>query len=263
LAQLRQVNEYDGSLLSEPIKLSSDPVNDALGRAGDLFKFYNRLTDNVMPYGLATPNRKGIGLETDIKAGPKNAFGLKGRFYSLKTQQEDLALNNAENAWVPVENIVMNRKFTYINIGPRVDFAALLNSKKKIDFGINYRAEKDTNTLGTLKGTFFDMGLTYGVNPNWDLSGAVGTFHGNGVEMGYLGTTLARYPYLNDVKDQGFYLPFVVDQSSNYMALSSVFRIGIHSKLAADAIFKSDKGVLGTTGTLKNQTLDVVYEVIF
>jgi len=267
LAQIRQQDDNTLQLTGSPLVLYDNPASDPLGRAGSIFRFYNRLQDNVFPYGMATPNRKGAGAELDWKSGENDAWQVKAKVYAVKEIRENETINAAGtdmtvvDAWGPVT--VLNRKFQYFNIGPKVDLAALWGLKNKLEAGFDYRAENTTTTWGTLKGETMILSLTAGLNSWLELEGTVGSFSGKGVEVGYLGTTLARYSYWYENTDLGYYEPFAVDQETAYGILTAKIKINRHSNLAMDAMAKSDKGVVGTSGTNKTQTLDVVYEVLF
>ena len=207
------------------------------------------------------------GVDLDFKAGEHDAWQVKAKYYSVREIRENETINAAGtdmttvDAWGPVT--VLNRKFQYFNIGPKVDLAALWGLKHKLEAGADYRAETTTTAWGTLKGETMVLGLTAGLNSWLQLEGTGGTFSGKGVEVGYLGTTLARYSYRYENTDLGFYEPFSVDQETVYGILSAKFNLNRHSNLAVDGMVKSDKGIVGTTGTLKTQTVDVVYEVLF
>ena len=85
-----------------------DFVFQDLGRPS--FAIYDRLSENMMPYGDATPNREGLILGLDAEFG-KGGW-LKPQFVYVPTIsglqmreiQPNLVVNSSGAGWVPVEN---------------------------------------------------------------------------------------------------------------------------------------------------------------
>jgi hypothetical protein len=117
LAQTRQDNLQPGSsigniavnglaspdLLSAPLRsqffLSNVPS------AGNIFSFYDRTQDNTFPYGLATPNREGIGFDFDVKATDKDALKIPGSVYFVQEINDNLVVDPGAVGYVSVDAV--------------------------------------------------------------------------------------------------------------------------------------------------------------
>ena len=275
MAQLRERDDLTGTITSHPVVLSEDVSTDALGRPSALFKYYNRATDNVFPYGLATPNRKGFGGDFDFKALPKDALFIKARVYAVKEITDNFVVNKAGTGFESVDETssapLPKRKFTYVNVGPQLNIASLLNWKRRLDAGFDVRSESTKSDIGTLNSTMFQAGAGVGIKPWLDFEVAGRFGHAKGREA-TLDGAYARTAYIYDNTDVGQYTVTNFDGIYRMGAISFIFKIDKNSKLFVDAALEktpcavdnSDITPAYNTGlTLHKQTLDVIYEITF
>jgi hypothetical protein len=265
LAQDRQRDDLSDTLMTEPIVLSNNIGTDALGRPSALFKFYNRTTDNVFPYGLATPNRKGFGGNLDWKALDKDALTLKAMIYAVQELSDNFVVNKAGTSFQTVDSyngLIPERKFLYINFGPHLDLSSLLSIKRRLDLGLNVRSESTKSDIGTLNSTMFQLGFGVGITGWMDAELAVRTGSFKGREMTYEGL-YARTCYPYDNSDLGLYSPTDLNGTDKTGVLSLIFKIDRHSKLVLDAMSEKSSSAVATTPTQTTQSLDMVYEITF
>ncbi len=242
----------------------------ALPRAGDIYSFYDRTQDNTFPYGLATPNREGIGGELDINALQKDSLKIKGSAYFVQEISGNLVVNTAGTGFIPVDSpanslLVPIRNFTYVNIGPSFNLGPYIGFDRNLEIGTNVRYEQTTSDLGTLTSTWLIGGIQVDVLPMWGVALAYGWQHADGTEAGYDGTLWARYSYLYDNSDLGSYTPVTVNGTNQSIRVSNTFKINRNSTLYLDYDFTTGDLYPTNTlqGTLNNQFAEVTYEVKF
>jgi hypothetical protein len=275
MAQLRERDDYSGEITKHPVVLSNDIGIDALGRPSALFKYYNRATDNVFPYGLATPNRRGFGGDFDFKALQKDALSFKAKVYAVEEITDNFVVNKAGTSFESVDKTVWaanpKRKFVYVNVGPQLDIASLLNVKRRLDAGFNVRSESTKSDIGTLNSTMFQVGVGVGIKSwlDFEVAGRVGKAKGREAT---LDGAYARTAYPYDNTDLGKYIVTDFDGIYRMGAISFIFKIDKNSKLFVDAALEktpysvdnSNITPAYNTGlSLHKQTLDVIYEITF
>jgi hypothetical protein len=245
LAQTRQSSYVPNSAgTAFNLQYPSYTMSD-INRPGSLYGFFNRTWDETFPYGLATPNRKGFGAELDLKALKRDAFKLLGSAYRVEEITSDLVLNPAQDGFVPVDDPLGKipppiRQFTYVNVGPSMDFGPMVGFSRKIELGSNARYERTNSSIGTLESLELLGGLRVGVLPFWDVEASFEHRRINGLESGYDGTIFARYPYLYDNQDLGDYSIFQIDESVKRWNLSCDFKVTSHSDIWLDYQFSQD-----------------------
>ena len=267
LAQARQFDDLSGAMLTHPITLSSAIGSDALGRVSSLFKFYNRLDDNVFPYGLATPNRKGLGLDLDLKVLEKDALKIKAMVYSVQEISDNFVVNPEATGFATVDGMLSApnpmRKFLYANIGPKLDIGALTGIQRRLDVGFNVRLESTKSDIGTLNSKKFDIGLGVGAFKWLEFEVAGGMSAAKGKEAFYYGLPYARTSYPYDDQDLGQYQEGDADQKTQYEALSMIFKIDRHSNLVLDGMLQTQTAVVDDGKKTKEQIVDLTYEIVF
>ena len=241
-----------------------------IGRPNQIYSFYDRTQDNVMPYGLATPNRKGAGLELDLKFLKARSLRILGSAYSLQQLTSDLAFNSTQTGFVPVDDpagavAAPVRKYTYVNLGPSYDLGPTLGIHRILEIGTNLRMERTESSLGTLKSAWALGGLKVGILPSWDVSFAFSRRQANGKESGYNGTLWARDPYLFDGSDVGAYSTVSVDGFERSLRFQSVLRAGRNSTFILDMDRTTGNLVPAnmSAGMMTNQYVELTYEVLF
>lgn len=265
-AGLSYLNSPD--LFSAPLR--GQDFLTAIPRAGGIFGFYDRTQDNTFPYGLATPNRKGIGIDADIEALDHKALKILGSAYFVQEIQDDLVNNLPDTALVPVDasvgtSSVALRNFTYINAGPSLNVGPLLGLGRDVELGTNVRMEQTTSWVGTLTSTWIIGGVRVEILPVWEVSAAFSNQESKGTEEGFNGTLWAQYPYLFDNSDLGSYAPFTVNGSNQSWRFSNLFKVNPNSTIYLDADWTSGNlmPVSASNPTLINQFYEVTYEVRF
>jgi hypothetical protein len=290
LAQTRQDNliapgpekaGYDSGpwLFKRPVRNMFFLAN--VPRASEIFSFYDRTLDNTFPYGLATPNRLGGGLELDIATLEKKALKIKGAAYLVSEINDNLVLNNTGTSYSVLDQApdgsIPRRNFTYVNIGPSFDFGPLAGIKTPLEVGLNARYEETSSAVGTLTSMGIWESQRAGIFDWWETSAAFGYESFSGTEMGYLGAPLARYSYQYDNRDfftiingntyvSPLYWPFSVDGSNQYLLLSTNFKINRNSTLYLDYGYAWGNKVptfTQGTGTLNNEFAGMTYEIEF
>ena len=266
IASLGYMNSPDlfSPLLRNQYFLSSLP------RAGGIFSFYDRTQDNTFPYGLATPNREGVGGELDIKAFQKDALKIKGSVYFVNEISGNLVVNSSGNGYVPVDSpsgttLVPVRNFTYVNIGPSFNFGPAFGMDRDLEIGTNVRYEQTDSELGTLTSTWVIGGIRADILPVWEFVLAYGWQQANGTEAGYNGTLWARYSYLYDNSDLGSYAPVTVNGTNQSIRVSNNFKVNKNSTIYLDYDYTTGNllPISANQGTLNNQFAEVTYEVRF
>ena len=250
-------------------------------RPSDIFSFYDRTLDNTFPYGLATPNRLGGGLELDIETLEHKSLKIKGAAYLVSEINNNVVVNKEGTGFTVVDATPDGsfplRNFTYVNLGPSFDFGPLAGLTTPLEIGINARYEETTSSAGTLTSTGIWEGQRVGFFQWWEASAAFGLQSFSGSEMGYLGSPLARYSYQFNNQDYftiingqilnlPIYQPFSVNGSNQYVMLSTTFKLNRNSRVYLDYDF-SWGNEIPTVGpiqwTLNNQYLGMTYETEF
>jgi hypothetical protein len=244
-------------------------------RAGGIFGYYDRTQDNTFPYGLATPNRQGGGLDLDVKALEKDALQILGSVYFVQEISANIVEQSQPNgtfAPVAVDTSASapspQRTFTYVNLGPSLNLAPFVGLDQDLIFGTNVRFEQTNSAVGTLTSAWILGGVQVGLFPWWEMAASYSDQEINGRDTGIGGSTLARYSYIFDNSDLGSYLPFNINGSNQSWRLSSVFKINRNSSLYLDYDLTGGDAVpyVGSTapGTkLNNQYMEVTYEIQF
>ena len=246
---------------------TSVPSLETLGDPSNYFLTYNRGEDNTFPYGLATPNRKGFGLDLDLKALQDDAFTLSASFYKVEEIMGNLVVDDSYTYLVPVENPALSvppmRKFTYANVGPRLDAAKLLKRKLPLEISLNVRSEKTVSSLGTLKSTGVVPGLRAGVAKGWEWNLAYAHYRYQGVEAGLNGTLTARYSYWYDPTDRTHYSQVPVDSTGGTIFVSTKIAMGKSSDLSLDGWTSSGKSLDVANSRMRSQYLGFMHETRF
>ncbi len=241
-------------------------------RANDIFSFYDRTEDNTFPYGLATPNRQGGGMELDIKTLEKDAFKINGSVYFVQEIGGNLVSSSGVNGFVavdaPVTATIPVRNFTYVNIGPSINLGPFIDDPEDLVIGTNVRFEQTNSSIGTLTSVWALGGVEAGLFSWWHTALSFGVDNVSGSEAGYNGTTMARYSYLFNNQDLGLYQPFTINGTNNSLRLSTAFTLNRNSKLYLDYDYTFGNAVpyFGTTpngGNLNNQFAELTYEILF
>ncbi len=258
-----------GDLLSAPLRsqffLSSVP------RASGIFSLYDRTQDNTFPYGLATPNREGIGFDFDVKATDKDALKIPGSVYFVQEISDNLVVDQAGTGYVSVDAVpgVSNpmRTFTYVNIGPSFNLASSTGLPGDLEIGANLRYEQTNSAIGTLTSDWILGGIRAEIFSWWETAASFGVQDINGTEAGYGGTTLARYAYQYDNTDLGEYTAFNINGTRQSWKLSEDFRMDRNSTLYFDYGITWGNAVpyvgQALPGTLYNQFMEVTYAIQF
>jgi hypothetical protein len=239
-------------------------------RAGAIFGYYDRTLDNTFPYGLATPNREGVGTEVDIETLEKKSLKIKGSAYFVQEIMANEVVNSSGTAFTSLDpapnGAAPVRNFTYINFGPSFDFGPHIGLDTPLEIGTNVRYEQTTSVVGTLNSLGIWAGVRVGIVKQWEVDLALGAQSANGTDEGINGTTMARYSYIFDNSDLNSYKPFTVNDSVGYYLLSTSFRFDRNSTLYLDYDLSSGnelETVGQISGTLQNQFIGMDYEVKF
>ncbi len=239
-------------------------------RASGIFGYYDRTLDNTFPYGLATPNREGVGMEVDIETLEKKSLKIKGSVYLVQEIIANEVVNSAGTALTSLDpapnSAAPVRNFTYINFGPSFDLGPHIGLDTPLEIGTNVRYEQTTSVVGTLNSLGLWCGLRVGIVKEWEVDLALGAQSANGTEEGINGSPLARYSYVFDNTDLNSYMPFTVNDSVGYYLLSTSFQFDRNSTLYLDYDLSSGNEIetVGQiTGTLQNQFIGMTYEVKF
>jgi hypothetical protein len=239
-------------------------------RASAIFGFYDRTRDNTLPYGLASPNREGIGGTLDIETLDKKSLKIKAAAYFLNEISGNLVVNSAGTGYTGLDTTpggaIPKRSFTYINIGPSFDIGPSAGLSTPLEIGTNIRFEETTSAAGTLDSFWILGGVRAGLVPGWEVSGAFGARSFSGSDMGYNGLPIARYSYLFNNSDLGFYAPFTVNGYDDQYILSTTIETGKNTKLHLDYSLDWGNQVQyygGIPGVLNNQFVELSYETIF
>jgi hypothetical protein len=279
LAQTRQDNLVPGSNTanSQTPELFAAPLRSQffltdIPRAGGIFGFYDRTLDNTFPYGLATPNRQGGGLDLDVKTLEKDALQILGSVYFVQEISDNLVVNGTGTGLTSLDGNAQaptpERSFTYVNVGPSLNLAPFIGLDQDFIVGTNARFEQTNSAIGTLTSAWILGGLQVGLFPWWEMAASYSDQELKGSDSGYAGTTLARYSYIFDNSDLGKYQVFNINGSNQSWRLSSVFKINRNSSLYLDYDLTGGNAVpyAGATapGTkLNNQYMEMTYEIQF
>jgi hypothetical protein len=279
MAQTRQDDIAPGTTTSAAVtpELLEAPLRsqfflNPIPRAGGIFSFYDRTQDNTFPYGLATPNREGGGMDLDVKALEKDALQISGSFYLVQEISDNLVANSTGTGLTAVDGNTQaptpQRNFVYVNVGPSINLGPFVGLTQDLTLGTNVRFEQTSSAIGTLTSVWVLGGAQVGLFPWWELAASYSDQEINGKEAGYGGTTLARYSYIFDNSDLGQYQVFNINGSNQSWRLSSVFKINRHSNLYLDYDLTGGNAIpyTGTTspgGKLSNQYVEMTYEIQF
>ncbi len=265
LAQLRQLEDSTTKSLFTGGTMVSYPFMLSVSRPVSMFSFYNRGTDNVFPYGMASPNRQGAGLETEIKALKNDAFQVKGAYYQVKEKSGNLVVDPFFLDFVPVDgwgnSPAAIRDYKYVNVGPRLNLAPFMNLKRDLELGFNFRSENTESWIGTLKSSMILVGLRCELNSWLEWEVAAASVKVDGREAGYKGQLLARYQYLYSNEDLGDYSVVEVDNQEKDALSSITFKIGNNSKLNLDVLGNWLRTANGSM--TRSSTGRLVYEIVF
>jgi hypothetical protein len=175
------------------------------------------------------------------------------------------------------------RNFTYVNIGPSFDFGPSLDLTTPIEIGANARYEQTSSAVGTLTSTWLLGGLRVGFFPGVEATVAYSERDFNGAEEGYFPftgnavkpqpftTPLARYSYLNDPSDLGFYRIFQMNGNNQSLLYSLAIEVNRNSKLYFDYSLTQGTEIVNVgpvlsgavPGTLYNQYMGGTYDIKF
>jgi hypothetical protein len=278
LAQMRQdlvTSVVPGSTgqasptLFQPL-LRPQTLMPLVGRPRGYLTFYDRTMDNVFPYGLATPNRRGYGVELDVQTLEKKALKLLGSAYLVQEMNGNLVVNIPQIGYIPVEDptgaLVPVRDFIHVNFGPSIDLGPLVGWDRPLELGVNVRFENTSSVVGDLTSLWALGGLRVGVLPFCQVAGSFGVRDFSGREMGYVGSFMARTPYLFDNGDLGYYTVVDMAGTVTHYSLSLLFPIDRHSNLMVDYSMVSGDAhptLSALPGDLHNQFMGLSYEVEF
>jgi hypothetical protein len=283
LAQLRQdswplvsANPFvpgTGGLLAPDLcypPLRSSYLLPSVPRPGAVYGYYDRTQDNTFPYGLATPNRRGGGVEWDVRALKDDSLKFAGSVYRVQEMSENNAVNIAGSAFQPVDAppgfAAPVRDFTYLNLGPSFNLGPYIGWGRDVEVGANVRVEQTKSSLGTLDCGWVLGSVRVEALAGWDVAVAFSRQTMSGSEAGLNGTLLARYAFLFDATDQGQYGLVNVNGSVESLRFSSRLQLDRHSRLFLDVDF-TNGNILpfapSTAGNLSNQYMELTYEVKF
>ena len=242
-------------------------------RASAFFAAYNRLTDNVFPYGLASPNRKGGGIEADLKALRDDAFAMKASFYQLHENSGNFVMNVFGSGYDPVDrpdslgnSPAAVRKFTYVNVGPVMNLAPFLNLPNVLEIGLNFRSEKTESWIGQLKSDQMLGQIRGGIASWWEIS-VYGQSSASKGRESFLEGTEARYRYRFDNTDLGGYDIVNLDTKFKEIGAGTKFTLNRNSVLILDGW--TNEGTMSypdystTSAKVKNGGGRLVYEIVF
>lgn len=259
LAQTRQVDDRTGALLAYPVLTS-------LPEPGSTFAYYDRLKDNVFPYGWATPNRQGGGLELDLKFLEKGALKIRGAAYAVHEFLGNYVVTpdwlNVAPVDAPKSPTNPLRDFVYVNVGPRLDLKPLLGLKRGLEAACNVRGERTkSDVFGELKSDQIAAGVKVEALKGWwvEPGGLWGTFRGR---EAFLDGQYARAPYRFDNADLGRYVAAEVDRKVTTLGCSSTVEAGTNSKFVLDASLTETKDG-GVDGRRVDRRTTFGYEVEF
>lgn len=282
MAQTRQdlitttTNFNPGSGLPTP-ELFSAPLRSqfflaGVPRAGGIFSFYDRTVDNTFPYGLATPNREGGGLDIDIKTLEKDSLKIKGAVYFVQEIGGNLVVDatgtSVQGVDASLSSVLPVRNFTYVNLGPSFNLGPSIDDPEDLVIGTNVRFEQTSSSIGTLTSAWVLGGVEAGLFSWWNMALSFGADSVNGSEAGYLGTTMARYPYMYDNTDLGKYQVFNINGTNDSLRFSTSFTLNRNSKFYIDYDYTWGNafpyfGATPTGGNLNNQYAELTYEIQF
>jgi hypothetical protein len=264
------VNPGGPDLMTAPLRTQFFLTN--VPRAGGIYSFYDRTQDNTFPYGLATPNRQGFGMDFDVKALEKNALKIPASAYFVQEIGDNIVVNGIGTGLTPVDGTAgaptPKRNFIYVNAGPSFDLGPFIGTGD-LEIGANIRYERTTSAIGTLNSVWILGGVRAELFPWWESTASFGSQSVNGSEAGFGGSTLARYSYIYDNTDLGQYQVFSVNGSNYSWRLSTTFKVNRNSSIYGDYDLTWGNAIPyigtppGTSGTLYNQYMGLTYEIEF
>jgi hypothetical protein len=275
LAQLRQYDSYDATTAAFSAfapGLLGFPFFTQITDPSGIYRFYNRLTDNVFPYGLATPDRQGIGVQFALHFLHNLKLQIPGKIYFVSEISGNMVVNKSGTEFVSLENPTSTtpviRHFIYVNIGPQIHLQHVLNLDQPFNVGLNIRDENTQSSIGNLNSIGVILGIDRRIVPKWWLEVGTGPFHSQGVESGYEGTPTAQYTFWFDNGDLGDFSNFSINESNWEYFLSNTFSITKQSKLYLDWIVEKVNSAFSTNGSNQNlstvtNTVDAEYAIKF
>jgi hypothetical protein len=241
-------------------------------RAGGIFSFYDRTQDNTFPYGLATPNRQGFGMDLDVKTLEKNALKIPASAYFVQEIGDNIVVNAIGTGFMPVDGTTSVaaplRNFTYVNVGPSFNFGPFINTGD-LEIGVNVRYENTSSAIGTLTSTWILGGVRAELFPWWEAAASFGSQSMTGSEAGFGGSTMARYSYIFDNSDLGQYQVFKISGTNQSYRFSTSFKVNRNSSIYGDYDLTWGNAIpyigtpVGSSGTLYNQYMGLTYEIEF
>ncbi len=239
-------------------------------RPGAIYGYYDRTQDNTFPYGLGTPNRRGGGLELDLKTLKQDSLKIAGSAYLVQEIVGNYVVNTTGSALVPLDApqglTAPIRNFTYINIGPSFNLGSYFGWKYELEVGTNFRYEQTSSSIGILTSNWILGGVKVGLLSFWDFCAAYGSQAINGSDAGLNGTLWARYSYVLDGTDLGQYSVFKVNGRVQSLRLSNDFNLGNHSRILMDYDLTGGNILPyapSLAGNFFNQYMEVTYEIQF
>jgi hypothetical protein len=259
---------FTPDLFHAPVRSRSFLSN--VPRPGALYGYYDRTRDNTFPYGLSTPNRRGGGLELDLKTLKQDSLRIAGSAYRVRETDANAVVNTAGTFLVPVDappgQAAPIREFTYVNIGPSFNFGPHLGWKRDLEVGTNVRYEKTRSSIGTLTCRWVLGAVRAGLLSFWDISACYSRLTMDGSEAGMDHTLRARYSYVFDNKDLGRYSVFRVNGAVKNLGLSNDLHLGDHSRVFLDLDW-TEGDILpyapSLAGNFDNLNLELTYEIQF
>lgn len=132
---------------------------------------YNPIYNNVLPYGPATPNRKGLSVE--INYGHRDSLLYTNISGQMLSEVLGVGLNQ-------------KREFVIMQGGATLNLNKLLNTQKllALSAGVKYESTSGAQSLGIdLSSTMIDAGLTVETLKRLDIIGGVKYFASQGSEV--------------------------------------------------------------------------------
>jgi hypothetical protein len=228
-----------------------DRISDESMRNQTIMPFFmNYLPhyNNITPFGIATPNRKGI------TAGA--TYGNNDKF--LKA---DLIFDMLSEA-VPVGEGNNERKFTGIKGGMVFNLHKLIDFEKAIALSFGLRNEHTVNNTLDLTSTLIDAGLTWEVYKGLDIMGGYKMINASGQEIAQV---LDPYNQIVTYEDivTSLYSYNDLDIKESIMAFGMRYRFGRNSYFTAQGHFAEFVNNKHTSNTYNIRQLFLNYTMVF
>ena len=259
------------------------------------FAPYDRLEEAILPYGDATPNRKGFtaGLEAKwLKKGwlHPQAWYTTAKEIEPNWVRDSTGQYTTAGQVVAVDSITLHapvcRDFTGIDAAVQMDLAVALGLKSTLGLGGEFKkqtsdlgyAKMDSRTIvGTLDlppsvvclpvliATAFNSKVYENFN-RWfkglDFNVAVRQIKGSGREYGLDGTTLAEYAFQPVNTDLGKYSLMSYDLTRTELMMGVRYQISKTLNVRADWLQRTEK-IDETNATTRDQEWRMMYEASF